>query len=34
MSDPASAAKKDQFGQARWMEHLDDVCLALKWVKL
>ena len=33
MSDPASAAKKDQFGQARWMEHLDDVCLALKWVK-
>jgi len=33
MSDPASAAQKDQFGQARWMEHLDDVCLALKWVK-
>ena len=32
MSDPASAAQKDQFGQARWMEHLDDVCLALKWV--
>jgi hypothetical protein len=32
MSDPASAAQKDQFGQARWMEHLDAVCLALKWV--
>ncbi len=32
VSDPASAAQKDQFGQARWMDHLDDVCLALKWV--
>ena len=32
MSDPASAAKKDQFGEARWIEHLDAVCLALKWV--
>jgi hypothetical protein len=32
MSDPASAAKKDQFGDAKWIEHLDAVCLALKWV--
>ena len=32
MSDPASAAQKDQFGEMRWIEHLDAVCLALKWV--
>jgi hypothetical protein len=32
MSDPASAAKRDQFGEARWVEHLDAVCLSLKWV--
>jgi hypothetical protein len=32
MSDPASAAQKDQFGDAKWIEHLDAVCLALKWV--
>ena len=32
MSDPASAAKKDQFGNGGWIEHLDAVCLALQWV--
>ena len=32
MSDPASAAEKDQWGAAKWIEHLDAVCLALKWV--
>ena len=26
MSDPASAAQKDEFGEAKWIEHLDDVC--------
>jgi hypothetical protein len=33
MSAPASAAQKNQFGDANWIEHLDDVCLRLKWVK-
>lgn len=33
LSDPASAARPDQWGDAAWIEHLDALALALNWVR-
>jgi hypothetical protein len=33
MSDPASAGQMDEEGSSAWIEHVDGVCLALKFIR-